>query len=82
MRALSDKWNPRLWLREWLNRPSLAELEERRAAEAAAKDFFLGLEQTAAPARRYSLKVLKGVVVGTSSELSDCESEGPRTPAR
>ncbi len=22
MRALSDKWNPRLWLRDWLIRPS------------------------------------------------------------
>lgn len=82
MRVLSDKWNPRLWLREWLNAPSQAEVVERNAAEAAAKDFFLGLEQTAASARRYSLKVLEGVVVGTSSEVSDCESEGPRTPAR
>lgn len=35
MRALSDKWNSRLWLREWLNQPSKAELVERQVAEAA-----------------------------------------------
>jgi hypothetical protein len=45
MRALSDKWNPRLWLRDWLNKPSQVELEERRAAEAAAAQMLLKLER-------------------------------------
>lgn len=22
---MNDKWNPRLWLRDWLNKPSIAE---------------------------------------------------------
>lgn len=48
MRALSDKWNPRLWLRDWMNKPSVAELEERRAAEAAARQIFDALEMQCA----------------------------------
>lgn len=34
---MNDKWNPRLWLRHWLNAPSRA---ERRAEElhSALKD--------------------------------------------
>lgn len=40
MRALPDKWNPRLWLRDWLNKPSQAELEERAAGELASRAFF------------------------------------------
>lgn len=27
---MNDKWNPRLWLRDWLNKPSKA---ERRAED-------------------------------------------------
>lgn len=44
MRALSDKLNPRLWLREWLNKPSQNELKDRAAAEAEARRFFLEME--------------------------------------
>lgn len=43
MRALSDKWNPRLRLRDWLNRPSHAELNERRAAEAASAQMYMAI---------------------------------------
>lgn len=35
MRALSDRWNFRMWLRDWLNAPSRAERE--RSASAKAK---------------------------------------------
>lgn len=45
MRALSDKWNPRLWLRDWVNKPSRAELAERQAAEAAAAQMLAQLER-------------------------------------
>lgn len=39
MRALADKWNARLWLRDWLNKPSQEEQKARAAAEAAARRF-------------------------------------------
>lgn len=26
MAAIPDRWNPRLWLRDWLNKPSLAQI--------------------------------------------------------
>lgn len=42
-----DKFNPRLWLRDWLSCPSLSEKEERRAAEAAAAQMFIALERGA-----------------------------------
>lgn len=42
-----DKFNPRLWLRDWLNCPSLSEKDERRAAEAAAAQMFIALERGA-----------------------------------
>jgi hypothetical protein len=41
---VSDKFNPRLWLRDWLNLPSLGELKEREAAQAAARQMFAALE--------------------------------------
>lgn len=44
MRTLPDKWNPRLWLREWLNNPSQNELKDRAAAEAEARKFFSEME--------------------------------------
>lgn len=40
MRALSDKWNPRLWLREWINGPSQHELAARAEGERASRAFF------------------------------------------
>ncbi|EML7989364.1 hypothetical protein [Stenotrophomonas maltophilia] len=33
---MNDKWNPRLWLRDWLVKPSQAGCSERRTAKAAA----------------------------------------------
>jgi hypothetical protein len=33
---MNDKWNPRLWLREWLNKPSRTERQERRIDTATA----------------------------------------------
>jgi len=56
MRALSDKWNPRLWLRDWLNQPSLAELAERRAAEAASAQLLAFLEREAMARKEKALK--------------------------
>lgn len=46
---VSDKWNPRLWLRDWLNQPSLAELEEREVAQVAGRRMVAALatERTA-----------------------------------
>ena len=44
---VSDKWNPRLWLRDWLNSPSISEQGERSAAEAAAAQMFIALERDA-----------------------------------
>ncbi len=44
---VSDKWNPRLWLRDWLNKPTAAELAERRTAEAAAAQMLAVLEREA-----------------------------------
>lgn len=40
MRALSDKWNPRLWLRDWLNQPSQTERLERAEGERVSRQFF------------------------------------------
>lgn len=33
---MNDRWNVRIWLRDWLNKPSKARLAERRTAETAA----------------------------------------------
>ncbi|HEL5572168.1 hypothetical protein [Stenotrophomonas maltophilia] len=38
MRALSDKWNPRLWLREWLNAPSRNEREQAERIKAGMRE--------------------------------------------
>lgn len=38
MRALSDKWNPRLWLREWLNAPSRNEREQSERIKAGMRE--------------------------------------------
>lgn len=35
MRAIPDRWNPRLWLRDWLIRPSR---DEQARAEARATE--------------------------------------------
>jgi len=40
MRALPDKWNPRLSLRDWINRPSQAELAEREEGARASRALF------------------------------------------
>ncbi|MET4680426.1 hypothetical protein ABIA72_002066 [Stenotrophomonas rhizophila] len=82
MRALPDKWNFRLWLREWLNQPSQAAVAERKAAEAAAREFFMDLERTAAATPTCSLKVVEGVVVGLTAGFRDSASAEPRKPAR
>lgn len=34
---MNDRWNPRIWLRNWLSKPSNSELAETSAAEAAAE---------------------------------------------
>ncbi len=57
MRVLSDKWNPRLWLREWLNQPSKAELVERQVAEAAAAQMFTVLANEYGVKPQYSLEL-------------------------
>ncbi len=44
---VSDKWNPRLWLRDWMNQPSRSEAEERRVAEAAAQQMLVAFERQA-----------------------------------
>lgn len=44
---VSDKWNPRLWLRDWLNKPSIGELQDRKTAAAASAQMFLTLEREA-----------------------------------
>jgi hypothetical protein len=65
MRTLSDKWNPRLWLRDWLNKPSQAELKERRAAEAAAAQMLLNLERVTR--RSNDERVAKAISCPTSA---------------
>jgi len=37
MRALSDKWNPRLWLRDWLAKPSKNELLQAARTQAGMR---------------------------------------------
>ncbi|HGM7334246.1 TPA: hypothetical protein ACKQCJ_000543 [Stenotrophomonas maltophilia] len=32
---MNDKWNPRLWLREWLNKPSPSERKKERRIDTA-----------------------------------------------
>lgn len=44
---VSDKWNPRLWLRDWLNDPSAAEKAKRRATEVAPARLILAEERMA-----------------------------------
>ena len=39
MRALPDKWNPRIWLREWLNAPSQADIAYREAGIKRSREF-------------------------------------------
>lgn len=45
---MNDKWNPRLWLRKWLNRPSPAEAAElRRVRQRLAR-----ISEHAAPGKK------------------------------
>lgn len=37
MRALPDKWNLRIWLRDWLTAPSAAEAQQSARLDAAFK---------------------------------------------
>ena len=37
MRALSDRWNFRVWLRNWLTAPSKKELEQQAARRGGAQ---------------------------------------------
>lgn len=39
MRALPDKWNPRIWFRNWLNAPSQADIAYRDAGIESARRF-------------------------------------------
>lgn len=39
MHALPDKWNPRIWLRDWLNAPSQADIAYREAGIANSRKF-------------------------------------------
>ena len=39
MRALPDRWNPRVWLRDWLVAPSRIERMRRDASKARADEF-------------------------------------------
>lgn len=38
---MNDKWNPRLWLRSWLIKPSQAERSEQRTGQPAATQMTL-----------------------------------------
>jgi len=39
MRALPDKWNPRIWIRDWINAPSQADLAYREAGIKRSREF-------------------------------------------
>ena len=76
MRALSDKWNPRLWLRDWLNRPSRAEMAERQAAELAARHAWSELTKEHTRPVRTAMAANDAAMAAqlsvTSSIASDC----------
>ncbi|QIO87702.1 hypothetical protein G9274_001387 [Stenotrophomonas rhizophila] len=79
MRVLSDKWNPRLWLREWLNRPSLAELEERRTAEAAAAQMFKAMSTPQSHGPKYLADGFSVTQVSEGPSTREPEPEPPPT---
>ncbi len=54
---MNDQWNVRIWLRDWLQRPSKAELAERRTAEAAAAQTSASQENEQHPASRHSFQL-------------------------
>lgn len=74
MRALTDKWNPRLWLRDWLNKPSSAELAARQAAEASAAQMLMALEREARD------RADKALSTCLRSALNDPGISSPSTP--
>ncbi|GEM_PF-1473848 len=39
MRALPDKWNPRIWIRDWINAPSQADIAYREAGIESSRKF-------------------------------------------
>ncbi len=39
MRALPDKWNPRIWIRDWINAPSQADIAYREAGIKRSREF-------------------------------------------
>ncbi len=76
---MNDKWNPRLWLRNWLNKESKTEARDRKRFEADLADFRDGDAGTSAAAQRrleaagftrpisacdFTLDVQEGRVVG------------------
>lgn len=67
MRALSDKWNPRIWLREWLNAPSASQREQSSRIQA-------GIDEALRKWDAASLSIVtneSGCLVGAVSQLAD-----------
>jgi hypothetical protein len=86
MRALTDKWNLRLLLRDWLNKPSCAELArplpQEQIVTAVAKDVAAGpvwraYEANFAPA----VDLHSGRVVGLR-KVSGSANAGSWKPSR
>ncbi len=48
---MNDKWNPRLWLRDWLNKESKTETGDRKRFQADLAAFRDGDADTSAAAR-------------------------------
>ncbi|WP_295566192.1 hypothetical protein [uncultured Stenotrophomonas sp.] len=49
---MNDKWNPRLWLRDWLNKASKTEVSDRERFQADLADFHDGDASASAAARK------------------------------
>lgn len=64
---MNDKWNPRLWLRNWLMKPSRA--ESKKIESTALSDHLRR-------APHFKVEVRGGRVSGISLRPTDCASEG------
>ena len=76
MRPLPNRWNPRVWLRDWLIAPSRVEREQKDAAKARADEAWSSFcaQNDAVRARRAAEHRLR---LGSDGRLEGLESRLP-----
>lgn len=67
MAAIPDRWNPRLRFRDWLNKPSQAEVERRTARFAKCDEALASYRSSADTWAALAASVMSSISLGASS---------------